>query len=138
VALRVPPVVGVMQGSLVWSSSVHCPVLSRVADARSAALSRLVERLGDLDGLLRGHDRAGLGTGVEQQLDPAVDAPHQHRAGAAAVLVGTPGVDGVPVALTGMLAAHRAAHRVRDRQIRLGGLSCSVMSIISRCPQRAT
>jgi hypothetical protein len=44
----------------------------------------------------------------------------------------------VPVALTGMLAAHRGPHRAQDRQIRLGGLSCSVVSIISRCPQRAT
>jgi hypothetical protein len=75
---------------------------------------------------------------VEQQLDPAVDAPHQHRAGTAAVLAGTPDVDGVPVALPGVLAAHRPTHRAQDRQIRLGGLSCSMVTIISQYPPRET
>jgi hypothetical protein len=62
----------------------------------------------------------------------------KHRAGTAAVLAGTPDVDGVPVALTGVLAAHQPAHRAQDRQIRLGGLSCSVVTIVSQYPQRAT
>jgi hypothetical protein len=43
----------------------------RACDLSASACTVLLglgERLGDLDGLHRGHDRAGLGTGVEQQL----------------------------------------------------------------------
>jgi hypothetical protein len=74
-------------GPEIYDTAVHqgrtkSPILPRLISTDAAratigsactVLSGLGECLGDLDGLHRGHDRAGLGTGVEQQLAPAVD-----------------------------------------------------------------
>jgi hypothetical protein len=102
------------------------------------ALSRHGERLADLDGLRRGHHRAGSRIGVEKQLDGTVDTPHEHRARPAAVLAGAPGIDGLPVGLAGVLETHRSLQRAQNIQIRSGGSSCRLTTINSRYPQRVT
>jgi hypothetical protein len=60
------------------------------------------ERLGQLNGLHSGHDRARLRRGVKEQLYVAVDAAQQQVACSTPVLDGAPSVDDVTMVLSGV------------------------------------